>query len=218
MTWYAIRTLPGAQMPQREYEVEATTIRRDKEGRQINKGYRIVPSLNPNVSAVERALSDAGFNHYMPVCKRLVRDRRKADLWKPRRFAMLLGYMFVENVTDFRALEETPGVAGVVRNAGVPMPIDPEDIQALLDEEMKAEERLAKDLLARKERAERLTRNRAQKRFPKDGVVEIDSGPFEGMSGTIVGTDRDGKIRTILHKLNSASAVSLPVNIIRLVA
>ena len=52
MTWNAIRTSPGAQMPQREFAVQTTSR---------GKGYRIVPSLNPNQSAVERALADAGF-------------------------------------------------------------------------------------------------------------------------------------------------------------
>ena len=45
-TWYAVRTAPGAQMPQREYIVEKLI---DENGKpRGKKGYRIVPSLNPN--------------------------------------------------------------------------------------------------------------------------------------------------------------------------
>ncbi|WP_334625391.1 hypothetical protein [Rhizobium johnstonii] len=56
---------PGAQKPEREYLVEKTDSKR-------GKGYRIVPSLNPNVSAVERALSNNKFTYYMPAEKRLI--------------------------------------------------------------------------------------------------------------------------------------------------
>lgn len=216
MTWYAIRTMPGAQMPQREYAVEETSLGAD--GRPRGKGYRIVPSLNPNMSAVERALSDAGFSYYMPVARRLIRDRRKPDLWKPRRFAMLLGYMFVRDVVDFRALEETPGVAGTVRNAGVPVPILESDIELLRAEEEIAEQRLAWDLQVRAERASRLTRHRAEKKFPKGSMISVTKGPMEGFSGEVLGTDRAGRVKALVTMLNAASTVSFPVDSILLVA
>lgn len=129
--WYAIRTVPGSQKPQREFEVEATRSR---------KGYRITPKLNPGISAVERALSRAGFVHYMPAEKRLVRDRKHTDLWKPRRFALLVGYIFVLNPADFRLLGEVDGVAHVVKDAGgKPLRIDLLDILALRQAESQAE-------------------------------------------------------------------------------
>ncbi len=117
MTWYAIRTAPGAQMPQREYAVEKT---RGK------KGYRIVPSLNPNLSAVERSLSDAGYEYYMPAERRLQRDRLRPYLWKSRRFALMVGYVFVRNV--HWGILDVPGVAGIVESDGNPMPVDFLDI------------------------------------------------------------------------------------------
>lgn len=118
MTWYAIRTAPGSQKPQREYEVEKTKSKR---------GYRIVPSLNPNMSAVERALSDAGVVFYMPSERRLQRDRLRPYLWKSRRFALMVGYIFVRD-PDWSKLYQTPGVSGVVSVDGEPMPIDFFDI------------------------------------------------------------------------------------------
>ena len=129
--WYAVRTVPGSQKPQREYEVEATRSR---------KGYRITPKLNPGISAVERALTNAGFIHYMPAEKRLVRDRKHTDLWKPRRFALLVGYVFILNPTDFRRLEDVDGVSHVVKDAGgVPLRIDLLDILQLRQAESVAE-------------------------------------------------------------------------------
>lgn len=136
--WYAIRTVPGAQKPQREYTVEPTSL--DKNGVARGKGYRIVPSLNPNLSAVERSLSLARFQYWMPSEKRLVRDRRHTDLWKVRRFALMVGYVFINDPRDFDKLEEVPGVAGVVRNAnGDPLSIDFLDILKVRSAEADAE-------------------------------------------------------------------------------
>ena len=143
MTWYAIRTVPGAQKPQREYAVEPTSL--GKDGRPRGKGYRIVPSLNPNMSAVERALSEAGYVHYMPAERRLVRDRKHTDLWKARRFAMLVGYVFVKGPVDFRALESVPGVHSIVGICGRPMEIDLLDILTLRSMEAIAEEKFDRD-------------------------------------------------------------------------
>lgn len=139
MAWYAIRTAPGSQKPKREYVVESTTL--GKNGKPRGKGYRIVPSLDPNVSAVERSLSENGFDHYMPAEKRLVRDRRHTDLWKVRRFALMVGYIFVREPHDWDLLlRETPGVLGVVSTPdGVPMRLLLEDILLVRAAEAKTE-------------------------------------------------------------------------------
>lgn len=119
--WFAIQTVPGAQLPRREFVVEET---------RSAKGYRIVPDIKHDLSAIERALEANGFEHYMPAEKRLVRDRRHTDLYKTRRFALMVGYVFVRNPHDWHTLlEKTPGVSGVVRSIeGLPLPIDIMDI------------------------------------------------------------------------------------------
>jgi transcription antitermination factor NusG len=148
VSWYAVKTAPGAQLPQREYQVETT---------RSNKGYRIVPSLNPNVSAVERTLKENGFTFYMPAEKRLVRDRRRTDLWKVRRFALMVGYLFVKDPHDWLLLAETPGVAGVLRSSeGRPLEIPLEEILMVRAAEAQAEvefdraSRVARQKLRRK--------------------------------------------------------------------
>jgi len=129
--WFVVRTVAGSQRPQRTYEVEKTRSR---------KGYRINPKINPSVSAVERSLSNAGFIHYMPAEKRLVRDRKHTDIWKPRRFALLVGYVFILNPDDFRKLEEVEGIAHIVKDVrGVPLKIDILDILRLRQAESVAE-------------------------------------------------------------------------------
>lgn len=121
--WFAVKTIPGAQLPRREYVVEATSR---------GKGYRIVPDIKHDLSAIERALEQNGFAHYMPTEKRLVRDRRHTDLYKIRRFALMVGYVFVRDPKDWHVLSNTYGVAGIVRApTGEAMPMDIIDMMAI---------------------------------------------------------------------------------------
>lgn len=166
--WYAVRTAPGSQKPQREYLVEKTDSKRSK------KGYRIVPSLNPNMSAIERALEDGGFECWMPAEKRLVRDRRHTDLWKVRRFALMVGYVFVKAPHDFHLLEKIAGVASIVRNAdGEPMGIDFLDLLAVRAAEADAD--------AEFDRQSRMARQKLRKNAKTDPrlqklVAKLDIG------------------------------------------
>lgn len=150
--WYAIRTEPGSQKPRREYAVEQTAT--DKDGKPKGKGYRIVSSLNPNMSAIETALEAEGFDCWMPAEKRLVRDRKHTDLWKVRRFALMVGYVFVKEPHDFGKLMNTPGVQDIVKNGnGEPLAIDFLDIltvraaEAEADVEFDRRSRLARQTL-----------------------------------------------------------------------
>lgn len=152
MSWFAVTTIPGSQKPRREYAAEATRSR---------KGYRIITNIDHDVSAVERALVDAGFQCYMPAEKRLLRDRRHTDLWKVRRFALMVGYVFVQNPHSFAALRDTWGVQGVVADPhGNPMPIQLEEILMLRAAEADAEKffdaksRLARQVLRKKAKSD----------------------------------------------------------------
>ena len=156
MTWYAIRTYPGAQMPQREFTVETT---------RSAKGYRITPSLNASVSAIERALADAGFVHYMPSEKRLIRDRRRTDLWKARRFALLTGYVFIKGPCNFLRLQEVPGVAGIVGCAGQPLPIALTDILVLRTAEALSEANFDRQAINQQRAIRKRARNQGDKKL-----------------------------------------------------
>jgi transcription antitermination factor NusG len=199
-------------MPQREYIVKSTSLGAD--GRPRGKGYRIVPSLDPNVSAVERALSNEGFSYYMPVERRLVRDRKKTDLWKPRRFALLLGYIFVKDVEDWVRLEETAGIASVVRNQGRPLSIPVAEIEMLREMEAEAEAKLQKLIEQRAAAARRLPRRKATGVFPAGSMVEITSGPLEDRCGLVTGTDREGRLKLLVQSLE----MSVPMDAVKLVA
>lgn len=152
--WFAVRTEPGSQKPKREYIVEKTDSKR-------GKGYRIVPSLDPNMSAIEKALADNKISFYMPAEKRLVRDRRHTDLWKVRRFALIVGYVFVHRPHDWDILKNTRGVQGIVQTAdGEPLAIDLMDILALRAAESEAEVEF--------DRQSRNARQNVRKRAKKD--------------------------------------------------
>lgn len=136
--WYAIKTTPGAQKPRRQHRVESTTL--NKEGRARGKGYRIILNTNHDISLIERALSENGFEFYMPAEKRLVRDRRHTDLWKVRRFALMVGYVFLREPHDWNLLANTQGVSGVLRSPdGYALGIDIMDILAVRSIEAETE-------------------------------------------------------------------------------
>ncbi len=195
--WYAIRTGPGAQMPQRDYERQPTKSK---------QGYRLVSSLDRNVSAVEKSLTRAGFVHYMPVMTKVVRNRRKTGDFSTHRNAMLQGYVFVYGVTNWpKLLTETPGVQGVVAINGEPLPIRVSDIVLLRTieaaSEALADEQIEKLRLqeAREERKQRSVSVAAAKRRYRAGSrVRVLWGDAVGRGATVTGWGADGRLQACL--------------------
>ena len=223
MTWYAIRTAAGAQMPQREYEVETTPL--NEAGRPRGKGYRIVPSLNPKMSAVERALNDIGVQHYMPAEFKVIRNRKKTGTYELRRFALLPGYVFVYNVTDWLTLREAPGVAGIVGVDGVPLQISIVDIIALRTFEAKSQAKADKEVAAMNSAVKAEAVKGAQKalslakrRFSAGQRVKILWGSAAGREATITGWDDKQQIKAIVDNLDAAETVSVAFDAVKLVA
>lgn len=198
MTWFAVRTKPGSQMPQRTYEVETT--------RSV-KGYRLVPSLDPNMSAVEVSLKRGGFSFYMPADMRVVRDRKKTNVWTKRRFALLLGYVFIddtENAINWRKLEdETPGIERAVRCAGKPMAILDSEMELLRQMEAESAETAEKKLRFFEEQAtlKSQTRRMTSSKFPAGTLVRITKGPAQDKHGHVTGLSRDGRLKLLVQKL-----------------
>lgn len=219
MSWYVVRTAPGAQMPQREYAVEDTHSR---------KGYRIVPSLNPNVSAVERALSQNGFTHYMPTEMKVIRDRRKTGTWITRRYALLPGYMFVYAPHDFRLLDETQGVLGKLGVDGVPLVMSVVDMMTMrtiearkhaeADQKLAALNRgnIAKASAALKTAAKVL--KHAKRQFSEGTRVDVLYGRAIGRQATIMGWEDDGRLKAIADGLETVGLISVAVDMVRKVA
>jgi transcription antitermination factor NusG len=200
-TWYAIRTAPGAQMPKREFVVETGLPR--------GKGYRIVPSLNAEVSAIERSLSENGHSHYMPVERKVIRSRTAAHTYTTRRFPLIPGYAFVRNVIDFEALEAVPGVVEVIRNQGRPFVIPHNDIDRVREWEQEAVERCRAHLWKLEQEAKRQTRKALAERFPSGSAVQFKSGFGKGMTGRILSVGRDGRMKAFVDGLNMKASVSI---------
>jgi transcription antitermination factor NusG len=178
--WYAVRCIPGSQKPKREYKTESTTL--DRKGKPRGKGYRIVPKMNYDLSMVERALEAAGFAYYMPAEKRLIRDRRHTDLWKIRRFALMVGYVFVRDPEDWGKLAETEGVLGIVRDAdGRELPIDIMEIMAIRAIEAKTE-------------------------------VKFDDASKEARKRLRKKAKEDPRLKMLISKLDTAGTITVPLN------
>lgn len=186
--WFAVKTTPGAQLPRREYVVEPTSL--DKNGLPRGKGYRIVPDIKHDLSAIERALEQKGFAHYMPTEKRLVRDRRHTDLFKIRRFALMVGYIFVRDPEDWQVLSKVHGVSGIVRApTGEAMPMDIIDMMAIRSVEAEydalfdAQSKLARQKLRKNAKKDpRLKKLTAILDMAGTITVPINSHIFDGLA------------------------------------
>lgn len=223
MTWYAIRTAPGAQMPQREYIVEKPSeINPDMTGFG-RKGYRIVPSINPKMSAVERALSNIGVQFYMPAEFKVVRNRKKTGIYELRRFAMLPGYVFVYNVSDWLKLRAAPGVADIVAIDGVPLQISIVDIITLRTIEARSQAKADREVAqvnssVKAEAAKAFDKalKQAKRRISAGQRVKVLWGAQAGRDATIEGWDDKQQLRAIVDNLDAA--VSVPFDAVKLLA
>lgn len=212
-------------MPQREYTVEKPSeINPDMTGFG-RKGYRIVPSLNPKMSAIERALNDIGVQHYMPADYRVIRNRKKTGVYELRRFALLPGYVFVYNVTDWLKLREAPGVAGIVGIDGVPLKISIVDIIALRSFEAKSQAKADKEVMAMNSatRADAVKGSQkalalAKRRFSAGQRVKILWGSAAGREATIAGWDDRQQLKAIVDGLDAAAMVSVAFDAVKMVA
>jgi len=219
VNWFAITTMPGAQLPQREYWAETT-------GPGRGKGYRIVSSTNPERSAVELALEGAGFTFYMPAEYAAVRNRHRKGVYELRRFALLKGYAFVTEIEEddqWSRLLNTPGVRSVIMCDGRPFPISAIDIFRLRMFE-------ANSRAAAETRARNLTRNEArdgrknskkaakaarQKLFPGRSV-KILWGDKVGRDATVAAWHDEEHVRVMIDQLDAAAeAVTLPYEFLR---
>ncbi len=168
-------------------------------------------------STVERHLKERGFAFYMPSETRLIRDRRKANLWKERRFPIIPGYVFLSDVRDFKRLEETAGIINVIRFEGIPFPMPERDIDELKRIEAECEASFQREASRRAFAASKMTRGKAKHLFPSGSHVMITAGPLRHTLAYVTGTDRGGRIKLITDKLRALS-VSVDANELELVA
>lgn len=220
MTWFAIRTKPGAQQPKREYWPEPS--KSALEGHPRGKGYRIASSTNPAISAIETALEAKGFTFYMPAEFAVVRNRNHKNLYELRRFALMKGYMFVGD-PDWSRLMDVPGVQGIVGIDGVPFPIGAMDLFRLrmyeANSRAEADNKArslsgAVDRLAREQRKV-IVRGARKKLFPGRSVKLIWGGKV-GREATVQGWDDRDHVRVLLQSLeDAAETITVPYEFLK---
>lgn len=214
MTWYAIRTAPGAQMPKREYWTEEAT-------RSV-KGYRLMAGVASDYSAVELALKDAGFTYYMPAEFSAVRNRHKSGLYEVRRFALMKGYMFVSELKDedwprllgAPGFPGVPGVQGVVSNYNKPFAISSLELFHLrmFEQKSRAEAKHKAESLSKavdrleREKRKFIVRGARKKLFP-GREVKLIWGDKVGREATIQAWDDQDNVRVLLSSLDAATEI-----------
>lgn len=90
----------------------------------------LVPDINQK-SNIEVALDDLGIDYFIPMAIEEVPHRRKRGVMVTRRVPLIPGYAFVQHVADWQALEDTDGVAGVLKCGQENVRIPNRDIHAL---------------------------------------------------------------------------------------
>jgi transcription antitermination factor NusG len=209
MHWYAIRTKPGAQQPKREYWLEPSKSALD--GHVRGKGYYLASSVNPALSAVEMALEEKGFTFYMPAEFTAVRNRNHKGLYEVRRFALMKGYMFV-NDPDWSKLMSVPGVQGVVGNNGDPFPIRPMDLFRLRMYEANSKALAVSEAKSLSTAGERLTREQrkviarsTRKKLHPGREVKLIWGNKVGREATVQAWEDQDHVRVLLQSLDAAA-------------
>jgi hypothetical protein len=92
------------------------------------------------------------------------------------------------------------------------------DIAMMREAGADAEERCQRELSALREAAERMTRRKAGAKYPAGSRVLIAKGPAQDLKGTVIGTARDGRLKTLVDGLNAIGTISVPSDHVRLVA
>lgn len=147
---------------------------------------------------VARLLREREVEAYCPV---VPRERQWADRKKTVSFPMFPGYVFA--CFDLRHVSEVfrvPGVATVVRTAGVPTPVRPEELEAV-------------------RRLERGVTETGQEPVPADFLepgdeVKVVDGPFEGMTGVLVEARGRARVTVRLTAIRQAVSIELPRDLV----
>jgi transcriptional antiterminator RfaH len=147
-------------------------------------------------------LRNQGYEVYLPRYLKKTRHARRTML-TPR--ALFPSYLFVTmdlDVTRWRAIRSTVGVAGIVCAGDRPAPVPVgvvEQIRRLEDENG-------------------MVRPPKPGDFVKGQKVEIADGAFEGLTGLVEGMSDQERVVLLLELLGREVRIRLPVEIVRAVA
>lgn len=187
-TWYAVRTAPGAQRP-------------DKRDDRFTK--------------LERELTDHGFDCYQPMeVWETPHHRSKKILVKKK--PLIPGYAFVTGVTNFWALSECKTVAGILGIEGEPMTIMPREIEAIREAERDIFEELATERRKRAVARQKVTRRTLAGSYPSGTPIVVAEGFLANERGMVQAVAGRGKIRLTLERLVNLGVIELAASDVRI--
>ena len=182
-SWYAVRTAPGAQRP-------------DK--------------ADPRFDKVERDLRDHGFDCYNPTEARDVIHHRTRKLIT-KRLPLIPGYAFVCGVTNFMALQNCESVSGIVHIDGTPIVIPETEIIMLRQAELTIYENLAQERQIRAMKRMKMTRKKLAATFPSGAAIVVKTGFLTAQTGRVVEATGRKTVKATLDKLQNLGVIELPV-------
>ena len=146
-----------------------------------------------------RILAARGIQSYCPVIRK---ERRWADRTRTVRFPMFPGYVFAR-FPPGRLLDvlQASGVVGVVRTGGTPTAVRPDELEAVR--------------LLERGVAEAGGEPRLEESLKPGDPVEVASGPFAGMRGSLVRRRGRSRVQVTLTAIGQAVSVVLPGEILR---
>lgn len=156
---------------------------------------------------IEQSCSALGVTVF---CPRDAREKwRGGALVRVDRPELVPGYGFVCGVTDFKALTEARGVAGILGTRGEPLPIDPKHIAMLANAEASALLDVSEKQRRRAQRGRRRNRKQLVQAYPPGTRVEVEHsilGRFEAVIDRVA--DR-GHIRVLSAELGSLGKIDI---------
>lgn len=207
LNWYAIQTAPGA--------FRQTTSRTVQAG--PHGGRHMVCTTNAE-TAIEAELSRAGISFYIPFEPRQIIHHRTKKLME-RRFPILPGYAFVEDVGDWPALEALQSVTAILGGMdGRPISIPASDVDKLRKVEELAVLAYFEERKRIAEARKKLTRKRAAGMYPKGSRVEVSHETLGHRVGSVIGATGRKTVKVMAEMLGGMVPIEVPVDSVRRVA
>lgn len=207
MTWYAVQTAPGAFRQTKTRAIEIGP-----------RGGSKVHTFRRMETEIEADLSRAGIGFYIPFEQRQIVHHRTKKLLD-RRFPLLPGYAFVEDVTDWPALEALPTVAAILGDMeGRPERVLNAEIGKIKDAEAMAADAYQREKERIAEARKKLTRKRAARMFPAGSTVEVDHETLGVRLGSVVGVTGRKTVKVMAEFLGGLVPIEVPVDAARMVA
>lgn len=158
-----------------------------------------------NQSIVERSLYEGGFAYFMPFeHKSIIHHRTKKRI--TTRQPLIIGYGFVEGVTNFEALRQCDGVSDVIKSAGRPVPIPAFEVHKVMASEAAINAEFDRKEAARKAREAMGSRALVAEAFPVNSVVRIRDGHLlAGQEFIVNAATGRATIKGVIDALNGMS-------------